>query len=313
MQGTFSDIIRSSYEWTKTVLLKPFRLKKWTFLCIISLFSAEFSGCNINFGKPKQGLIQYPAWLIPTVIILGIIALAIIFLLLWLHSRFSFIFISSVTRNDASIKAPFRENKLIGNSFFKWNIIFLISTASISLIMILLLIWWLSFLPSSSTIFMAILWGLLLLFIILTIPIIYVVTHDIVLPIMFKERIGIIKGWKEALEIIKREKLNFTKYILIKIGLRIIAGIIGGLFVIAVIFALLIQLGILGGLLYSISLIMPEIIRWGYYVFLIILGIISLLAIIFLVNLILLPIPVFFRTYSLKFLAGVDERYNLFN
>lgn len=133
-----------------------------------------------------------------------------------------------------------------------------------------------------------------------------------VIPIMFKNRTGIIEGWKVALKILKREKSGFGLYLLIKIGLRILTAIAAGLFTLGIMFALLIQLAVMGGALYAISFAIPEIIRWGYYAFIILLGIISFMTIIFLINLALLPIPVFFRTYSLKFLSRIDERYNLF-
>lgn len=129
---------------------------------------------------------------------------------------------------------------------------------------------------------------------------------------MFKDRIGIIQAWKKSVEILKREKLNFVFYLLIKTALRIFAVIVAGLFTVAIMFALLMQLSVTGGLLYSVSFIIPKFLRWGYYALLILLGIAALTAIIFLINLVLLPLPVFFRTYSLKFLSRIDERYNLF-
>lgn len=327
MQGTFLDIIHASYEWTKTVLFRPFSLKKWIFLCIIAILAGEFSGCNININIPKkQGVAQqigietfknihqYKCF-IPMIVILALIGLSLIILLLWLYSRFSFIFLNSVVKNDASIKGPFRENKNTGNSFFKWNILFLASIFSIFLLMIIILVGGIFITKNLSFIWkisLSLLWGLIIVCVVILIIILIVIVRDLVLPIMFKHRIGIIGGWRVVLPIIKMEKLNFTKYILIKLGLRIITAIIIGLISMAVIFSLLIQFGVLGGILYSLSLAMPITIRCGYYIFLILLGITAFISIIFLINLLLLPVPVFFRTFSLKFLARVDEKYDLF-
>lgn len=315
MQGTFGDIISASWEWTKTILFRPFKLKKWIFICIIALLAAEFSGCNINFNYPAERTktvspsppIQKPEWLIPAIIALAIIGLALMILYFWLYSRFSFIFLNSIIKNDASIKAPFRENKSIGNSFFKWNLLFFLSIVIVFLIILFIFVGSIKI----SVLFVIPLILILFLLVIFFI-IINVTTHDLVLPVMFKDKIGIIKGWQRILERIRIEKLNFTKYLLVKLGLRILANIVSGLFCMAVFFALLIQLGIIGGLLYTVSFTLPNVIRWGYYGLLIFLGIISLIAIIFIINLILLPIPVYFRTYSLKFLARLDEEYDLF-
>lgn len=323
MQGTFGDIITASWEWTKTVLFRPFKFKKWIFLCIIVLLAAEFSGCNLNLNYPAEKtkqvcpapIVQRPDWLIPLIIALAIIGLVLTIFFLWLYSRFSFIFLSSIIKNDASIKGPFKENKREGNSFFRWNILFSLGVIIIFSIMVLILIGGINLLGSTPALWkvlLVILWGLLLIFLIITLILINVTVHDLVLPIMYKDKIGIIKGWQAILGKIKSEKLNFTKYLLIKLGLRILTNIASGLFSMVVFFALLIQLGIIGGLLYSVSFALPAAIKLGYYILLIVLGIISFIAIIFIINLILLPIPVYFRTYSLKFLARLDERYDLF-
>jgi len=55
-----------------------------------------------------------------------IVLLASVFMLLWiwLASNFSFVFIDSVLKNDASFRVPFHRNKYQGNSYFRWNILF---------------------------------------------------------------------------------------------------------------------------------------------------------------------------------------------
>lgn len=310
MQGTFSGIITSSWEWTKTVLFKPFGLKKWLFLCLIGLMAGEFSGCNMNINLPARQtphpVIAPAPWLLPVIITAGAAVLLLSILFFWLYSRFSFIFLSSVLKNDASIKAPFGEHRYIGNSFFGWNLFFFLTIILLFLSAALFLI------PLIKVhIILLLPWGFLLFLLIVIVITANVTVHDLVLPIMFKDKAGIIKAWREAIVIIKREKLNFTKYLLIKLGLRIAAVIAGGLFSVAVMFVLLIQLAVLGGVLYSISFVLPGVIRLGYYTLLILLGITALLGIIFIINLVLLPIPVFFRAYSVRFLAAVDERYKL--
>lgn len=317
MQGTFIDIIKNSLEWTSAVLFRPFKFKKWIFLCIIALFAAEFSGCSINFNlpshqKPLPVSIPKIPWLIPVVIFAVTAGLIFAFFLIWLYSRFSFIFLNSIATNDASIKIPFRENRKAGNSFFKWNIFFLFITVFLLLILASVFIAGISFLKDFSAILMVILWIFSLFALTAILVLVHIILHDLVLPVMFKDRINIIKAWKVSLRILEKEKFNFFKYLAVKLGLRIIAFIISGLFTMAVIFALVIQILVLGGLLYSISLALPEGIRWGYYILLIIIGIIFFISILLGINIILLPIPVFFRTYSLKFLARIDERYDLF-
>lgn len=353
MKGTFSEIIRGSWEWTKTVLFRPFSLKKWVFLCVIAICAAEFSGCNLNLNinipreKPEKEVVQtetissavdepiqhrpageiakdqeketprinFSVWIIPVIIACVVLGLALLIIFMWIYSRFSFVFLTSIIRNDASIKIPFRENKFIGNSFFKWNIVLLCVFCGILIFGASTLIGGIYLLRNMSIFWKVLLvipWSITVLAIFIVFCIVTLVVRDLVLPVMFKDRVGIVEGWCNIAPIIKREKLNITKYILIKASLRILTTILAGFFVMAVIFALLIQLGVVGGLLYSASYLLPEFLRLGYFIILILLAIICFLGIIILINIALLPIPVYFRTFSLKFLARLDERYDLF-
>lgn len=342
MKGTFSEIIRGSWEWTKTVLFRPFSLKKWIFLCIIAICAAEISGCNINLNlnlpaeRPKEEIVQeemtnsveeesvasttagieLSIWLILAILVVAIIGFVLFILLMWIYSRFSFIFLNSIVKNDASIKGPFRENKNVGNSFFKWNI-------SVFFVFVGVMVLCVSLLVGSMYLFrnVNLIWKILLIiiplgFIIMAVflafCIVNLIVRDLVLPVMFKDRVSVFVGLKEIWPIIKGESIDFIKYILIKVGLRILAAIGAGFFTAAVIFALLIQMGIVGGLLYSASFLLPSFLRLGYYGMLILLAIICFIGILILINLALLPIPVYFRTFSLKFLARLDERYDLF-
>ena len=335
MQGTFTEIINSSWEWTRAVLFRPFRLKKWLLLCIIALMAAEFSGCNMNFNLPgkkaRQEIVEpgegiLPAagaseqagkllWALPFIIAAGAVALAFFLLLLWLYSRFTFIFLRAVARNDVSIKIPFQENRFVGNSFFKWNISVFIAVGGLIMIMVLLLMAGVFLLQDAAIVVKALcaaLWGLMLFFIILALILVNIIARDLVLPVMYKEKMGVMGGWRQVLNIVSSDKVGFIKYVLLKALLRIGAGIIAVVISVVVLLMLLIPLGILAGLLFSVSLLMPLAVKVFYYIFLAGLAVLALFILLFIMNIVLLPIPVFFRTFSLKFLARMDERYNLF-
>ena len=338
MQGTFTDIINGSWEWTKAVLFRPFRTKKWILLCIIALMAAEFSGCNMNFNvpgkrarqeivQPGEGTLPVDAaeqawlvagnmlWVLPGIIAAAAAALAFFLLLLWLYSRFSFIFLCAVARNDASIRIPFREHGFVGNSFFKWNISVLIAVGGLIMTMVLLLMAGVFLLQDAAIVVKVLcgtIWGLMLFFIILALILVSIIARDLVLPVMYKRKTGIIDGWRQVLKIISADKTSFIKYVLLKILLRIGAGLAAVVVSLATILILLIPLGILGGLLFSVSLLMPLAVKVFYYIFLAGLAVLALFILLFIMNMVLLPIPVFFRTFSLKFLARMDEQYNLF-
>lgn len=56
MRGSFSDIISASIEWTKTVLFRPFEIKKWLMMFFIALLAFQLSGgCNNNSSSKSGG------------------------------------------------------------------------------------------------------------------------------------------------------------------------------------------------------------------------------------------------------------------
>ena len=347
MKGDFGEILRAAWEWTRTIVFRPFSFKKWIFLCLIALMAGEISSCNLNLNLPldnqqeqsEQAVAEdedtssqqmpaadpvtpapadqagLPAALIAIFVLLGIvIGGALLLLFAWLYSRFSFIFLESIIRNDASIREPFRRIRKNGNSYFVWNIIF-------ALIFIALLAVWGGLLAGIIYLFRKTLIVLLLLVvpwvlgacgIIIAVMVVNVLTRDLVLPVVYKENISVFAGWKRVLPVISREKYNTLMYLLIKAGLRLLTALAAGVvFVIAMMLCLL-PLLVIGALLYSFSLVLPLFLRVPYYVLLIMLGVIVGVLMLVLLNMATLPIPVYFRTFSLKFLARLDEGYDLF-
>ena len=52
---SFIEIITESIEWTKVILLRPFKLKKWLLLYVIALLAFQMQGgCNGNFNVPAD-------------------------------------------------------------------------------------------------------------------------------------------------------------------------------------------------------------------------------------------------------------------
>jgi len=234
---------------------------------------------------------------------------------MWLNARFQFIFLEDIVKNDASIKRPFRENKRESNSLFFFNIFM----AVFSLSVIGGLFFWGfvslmgAFTKTADLGFLKILLcltpHLILLFLfIFSMVLLGVIIHDFVLPIMYKNKVGILKGIGSALSILFKRPGSFILYIFIKIGLGIAA------FICAVIVGILLSLValiviLIGALIYSI---VPSGAHLGLIIVFIVIGIPIFLGLMFITEAFLLPIPVFFRTFSLKFLAALDERYDVF-
>jgi len=249
----------------------------------------------------------------------------ILILFTWLGSRFSFVFLEDIVNNDASIKSPFSGNAEQGNSYFKFNIAFL----CIFLAVMGLLIFLAALACVKMGIFSALntphpdpkaAVGLLLVLIpfflvlmvfVFIVSIISVIMIDLVLPIMYKEKIKILAAWGKAWALVKKNVGNFAVYILIKIGLGIGAGLVYALAFIICFIIVLIPVGLLGLAFWLLGKVIPVAAVIPYWI---VAGLILTPICLFLLYCLIalnLPFAVFFRTYSLKFLERLDPQYAL--
>ena len=354
----FGAIIGESAEWTKQVLFKPFNLKKWLILAFIAIMAGAMSnGCNFNSGgggsndhhyesqQQEQGTcpsganeaapgtsacapaantdVPSPGVMGVALTIIAVVAtffIALVLILMWLGSRFSFVFLEDVIKNDASIKAPFGANADAGNSYFRFNIVFML--VFLSLLGSLIYIFVVSLIksglidvsnPSSEQLMGFLLMAipvLLLGFILFVITgLISLITIDLVLPIMYRERIRTLAAWGKAWALVRKNVGNLIVYILIKVGLGIGAGIAYLLLFIAGFIVVVIPMGLIAFALWLISKTMPAAAIFPYWL---VIGLILTPVCIFLLYCLMalnLPFAVFFRTYSLKFLERLDPQY----
>jgi len=355
MKGNFSEILSASATWTRTVLFKPFIFKKWLMFYIIALFAFQMhGGCNINANLPgkstakkiqtersgtgdrykqnvgfKQAMVQFKAFfgkytkISPLVLVSGAIGLFLVFLLLlqWLFSVFSFVFIESIVKNDASLKVPFRNNKPLGNSYFGWNI-------GYTLVMVLIFailgklgydslvgtgVFATESNPPFGLIALTVLpYILIAIFFVVASSLVGFFISDCVLVIMYKEKLSILHAMPSAFRLLSGEVAAFVKYFFIKMGLWIVMSIIKSILSFSIILIILIPAGILAIFVYAFNRSLPVGVQPLFAVIWIALGICFFFILVFFINAVFLPFTVFFKTFNLKFISRLDERYNLF-
>jgi len=250
----------------------------------------------------------------------GLILLAFIVLMIWLNSRFEFIFLQDLTRNDASIKIPFRENKKIGNSLFFFNLVYTVISVAVSILPFLMCFMSLKRLGVFDKareveflqIFLTCLpFVLFFLLIILLSAIIHFVKIDFALMVMFKDRINALPAFRKAFALIKSNKLDVFKYFFVKIGLYICCYLVAGILSFIALLGMVFPLGIIGTVFYFIfSKLLPTlfaIIIVGLYL------LVALPVVIVLMFALGLPFAVFLRTVSIKFVGRLEPRYDLFS
>ncbi len=348
----FGAIIGESAEWTKFALFKPFNFKKWMALTFIALMAGSMSnGCNFNTGsgwnnshhyeqkqaqapqgaaggqaqavtplmtqKPSHEDVVLISVVIGTIIIFIFV---IVILFSWLASRFSFVFLEDVIKNEASIDGPFAANADVGNSYFRFNIVFIAVFLAIFGFLMYLAVAALiksglvnTSSPSPEQVIKII---LMLIPVILAALALFTITavislimKDLAVPIMYKERIRSLAAWGKSWELIKKNAGDFTVYVLIKMGLGIGAGIVYLLAFIAGFLIVAIPVALVVFALWLITKTVPGIAILPYWIFF---GVILAPVCLFLLYCLMalnLPFAVFFRTYSLKFLEKLDPQY----
>ena len=251
-----------------------------------------------------------------------LLVIALVLVLMWLSSRFNFIFIQNITRNDASIRKPFRENKVIGNSYFKFSLIYSFLSVVILGGIILLTIFYAAgrdFFDQGTmegikriiiTFFPI---GALFLLLLVIFVVVGFAVHQFVLILMYKQRIGIKAAWPKFLAIFLKNKGKFIKFFFIYIGLSIACSIMYGLMSLAAYVSLLWPGLVCGFCAYSIYQFLPGgFLQVSFIIIAIIIFLPILLFFLYCLYALNLPFAVFLRTLGLKFMARLEPELNLF-
>ncbi len=357
----FTEVIETSIEWTAAILFRPFKLKKWLILGFSAWMAGYLSGSSSNFGNTREekkaeaketssisllapgaqqtqqvpfgtfrktlrgifnNIKNHPNMPAALIIIIILIVISVMLTIMWLNSRFSFVFLENVINNDASIKAPFRRHREIGNSLFRFSLgFFTVVLATLCLIIFACLatLWKLGAFKTPAAIgvgqiILACLpYAIVLILSIIAASVISLIIRDFMTIVMLKEKIKAIAAWRKTTAIFMANKIDFIKYIFIALGVGICSGIIAMLLFFACLFGLLLPVGIVGIIFYLIYQIIPIGLRLAYIILLCIVAAPLALFLFYCLNCLSLPFAVFFRTLSIKFFSRLEPGYNLFN
>lgn len=351
------EVVNSSMEWAQTVLFRPFCLKKWLILGFVALLAGAMTGSRMNLNLPggsepektaqsdtakdaearkaapaqEKQLSAEELWqkaaaqlknpvFIAILIISCLALLALSILFTWLHSRFIFVFLQDIVNNDASVKAPFRENKPLGNSLFKFYLCF----QALSLFFILVPVGACLYKLAKAGVFVdpakvgavkIILICLphifIFLIVIFILGLIGLLVRDFVAQVMFKEKIKFLPAWAKAWAILIADKFSLLKYLLVKFALGLVANIAFGLLSMMAMISALLPIGLIAGLFYFIYRVTPVFLRIPYFV---ILGVVAAAVFFILICCglaLYLPCAVFFRAFSVKFFARLSPGHDL--
>jgi hypothetical protein len=229
-----------AFELMKTILFKPFDVRKW-FVIGFAAWLSKIGGGSYNFrarGKDWQSVPGYqeardairqvPAWiLISGVGFLLLLICTLLILFAWLRARGSFMFVDCIVRNRGAAVEPWREFRAQGNSYFLFTVIvgciLLVVLAVASLPFMLPIIRGVTFLHLHDAYLfsMIALWAVLLFILILA----WNLISHFTVAIMYGRRCGAIEAFNVALGLIWNYPGEITLYCLFWIALGIAATI----------------------------------------------------------------------------------------
>jgi hypothetical protein len=121
-----------AWELMQKILFQPFDIKKWLvigFTAWLAHFGGGFNfSYNINqqseVGELKNTLNQIPhEILIIGAIVLALVGVILVVVFAWLRSRGRFMFIDCIVKNRGAVVEPWREFRLEGNSYFFFSLL----------------------------------------------------------------------------------------------------------------------------------------------------------------------------------------------
>lgn len=242
------DPIGPAIEKVKTILFKPFDLRRWFVIgfCAWLAFLGSGGGgggghgggrgggpldIRKGFGQAKEFVIENLAWIIPAALI-GVILIIVLWLVFtWLSSRGRFMFLHCVAENKAEVKVPWTKFRQHAYSLFLFRIVLgLIGFAAIGLPCLMAVgftaIMAAGNLPGVAAVLGFVIIGLIIFAISIALFLVGKFTMDFIVPIMFLRTTSCRAGWREFLTILSVNKARFILYILFQIVIAIAIGAI---------------------------------------------------------------------------------------
>ncbi len=261
MRISVTDPVSQAIERTRTILFQPFQIEKWFTLGFCAFLANLAGGGNFNFGgggsggggggggghqgaeddEPGPGELFGEAmeWIgehLVEVIVGGICVFVVIvslgMLLSWLSSRGKFMFLDGVAHNRGAVRQPWHEFRAEGNSLFWFQFFF--PMAVMLFVVAILAACGLIALPDiqaeqfGTMAILAIVLGILFfLTTILVAGCIQLFLTQFVVPIMYVRRIGVMAAWSEfGRTIVTDHKGTLFLYLLFQIVLSVSIGIL---------------------------------------------------------------------------------------
>jgi len=236
--------VSQALNWTGELLFRPFLPEKW----LVLGFCAWLAGLGEGLGGPVanwnlpwrdtgRDLDDAADWALEHVVLLAVIVgavavlgFALMLFLTWLSSRGKFMFLDGVRRNRAAVVEPWQRFKDRANSLFFFRIALALSTLCVFGCLALLAgaSYWatrsaLGDGPALPLVLFLVFWLGLSLLVMIGVGLITLATNDFIVPIMWQRDCGVLAAWSMFRAELRGREGVLLLYVLTKI---LIAGII---------------------------------------------------------------------------------------
>lgn len=242
--------IGAAIEKTKEILFRPFDISKWFAIGFCAWLATLGSGGPNGVGgghgsgghpqnfqqeinNVKDAILDNLPIVISVAAIVIILIVAISLVLMWLKSRGQFMFLYCVARNVAEVKNPWNQYAQQANSLFLFKLmLWLAGFVGAMLFVVPLAVIGISFVRVGIEFFPLanLVWVFLLIFAIIivamTIGGIKLLTNDFVVPIMYARGCLVKEGWSVFWQLLMSNKGPFTLYLLFLFVVGLAIGMI---------------------------------------------------------------------------------------
>jgi len=238
------DPISPAIERVKLILFKPFELGKWFVIGFCAWLAYLGSGGGAGAPNPnlprryrqhyyeplqqaKEFIVDNLSWLVPAAIIGLTLMIAIWLVFIWLSSRGRFMFLHCVARNKAEVKIPWTEFRRHANSLLLFRIVlgiimfFVTALLCLPIVLLVIVMTKADIGQDLAAVFGFIMLGLTVFVVSILFLLVHKFTTDFVVPIMFLQTISCTAAWRKFWALLSANKGRFALYILFQIVIAI--------------------------------------------------------------------------------------------
>lgn len=314
--------LSSAFDDALRLLFAPFDARRWLRLTLVCLFLgggtpwAAFHWVlgslpgEVTSGAAVEQLREYIAahpWVVPLATALG---LALGLVLLYLRALSRFVLVDSILKGTTDIRVAWRELRSLGHSYFFWLLGTLVAVGTCLAVAALAAlpylrtahvtgIRWLIFSLAVAGFLSVVLLGGLSLAVAITL------TDDLAVPLMYAERVPLLRAWRLLWNKMRKEPAAFALYL----ALRFVVSVAVGLGVLIILFPVLLGFfsgAIIAGAMVILGLrLMGLAWLWNPLTMLLTAGALLLLSALLLVLLSVVGMPgqVFLQDFGISFMA----------